>query len=629
MKTEPRLHEALHATITTYGDVSEYVAAIESLGLWERLTTDPEEFVPWLHAAINYGNSTQEFFYPTSAKLLDAIEHKANALAGRAIRLRINFFHLDYPDALLAAGVQQSQIRFDPSWLHPVFDGWIAQHHRDLGCLLSNERIREELSRNFRFDLVIGNVDAFLGATPAREFLSSILEWWRDRRRELTGFLGEWAAAESTLKLIAAEPRLREINPQAVAEILHCDAAEELAARLRLGTLVEYTWPAFEQGAVSLIGTNETAPVGEAFPYVSVRKGKKLVLFDGETTRSLLIPDTAPPIAVVWHAFPIDDDVLIIYENALPPYDYEWMWLSDCQPHLMPDGSFDAVSFNYPQKIGGNPVLAAGHRVSPVGIRLGFGPTYVADAMDSENLTVLPCGECIPVEEFDRHFAAGTLNGLDIPEAAAVAAESGVPLSFSKSFTATATDSTAHSPCGVDGNRLYGFSFSGYLDDVTFQTCFVSPLGTFCSHKIPDFFAVEKPASTIWYVCEPEFYDDTIRLYDAATENQIAPSLTHTGDLHVLNYLRPAGFHHLRVRNEKVSANMRACTTEQARALLDDPLSILDFAEGDETLAAAIAGIIAQIRHVAGATLSLPALESVPEFLTYLYKVAGYKNTDQ
>ncbi|MDO5098826.1 MAG: hypothetical protein Q4D85_08705 [Corynebacterium sp.] len=48
-------------------------------------------------------------------------------------------------------------------------------------------------------------------------------------------------------------------------------------------------------------------------------------------------------------------------------------------------------------------------------------------------------------------------------------------------------------------------------------------------------------------------------------------------------------------------------------------MSILNFAEQDKVLAAAIAGMIADIREISHSNCALPYYESVPDFLAHLY----------
>lgn len=109
------------------------------------------------------------------------------------------------------------------------------------------------------------------------------------------------------------------------------------------------------------------------------------------------------------------------------------------------------------------------------------------------------------------------------------------------------------------------------------------------------------------------------QLYDAATATEIETALTHTGTPHRLCWITRESLHFLQIRNKQASGRMCGCTNKQAQQLIDDPTSILAFADYDEILAAAIAGIIAEIAEIEEFGVELPTLEEVPGYLEYLY----------
>lgn len=318
-------------------------------------------------------------------------------------------------------------------------------------------------------------------------------------------------------------------------------------------------------------------------------------------------------------AIPTSDDVFITYQSY-NPHASKWMWLSQGTPCTIHGHYYEPATEQYTTTINGilhigpTPIEHGDLATPPAGFHLGFGPVYAVPSNRSATVTVLQGGAEIPATVFHDHFAAGTLPGLTIPQASVVAAAHNTTINFNDSFTTMATETTASSPFGVEEGRLYGISLrtdTGYS--------FVSPLGVFHSQAESPFVTVRRPAGGVWYVRRDKQEKHTHALFDAATDTPIAPALTATGEKHLLTTLPPAAFHQLHIRNETVSKRMRACTTAKARKLLADPLAILEFADNDATLAAAIAGIIVDISEIFAAPITLPALGEIPKPLTHLY----------
>lgn len=297
------------------------------------------------------------------------------------------------------------------------------------------------------------------------------------------------------------------------------------------------------------------------------------------------------------------------------------MWLSERIARSFSTVKKGTIQGNYPRVIEGTlyagpvAITATTAANNAGGQMLGFGPFYAISSFDDSEFKVLPDSTWITKDNFTAQFAAQSLPGLDIPAASAVAASHNAWVWFNSSFTVSATDSTRFSPFGVEDNRLFGIGL--VTDDVEYF--YVSPLGVFQEPTYEEFQAIARPGGGVWYLRETHNRNRWHTLVDAETGLSIAPSRHASGGRHPLALLPPAGFHQLRPRNEKVSAKMRSCTLEQAAQLINDPLSILDFAEQDKVLAAAIAGMIADIREISHSNCALPFYDSVPDFLTHLY----------
>ncbi|AKK06427.1 hypothetical protein CMUST_10555 [Corynebacterium mustelae] len=612
-KTKPELVDILLTTIPVNWDFDTYLQQLQKLGLWEQLQDDPNRFAKWLESLIEHGNSHSNFLDRSNPEFLLALDDNSDALAGMTLRTVSSHYHLDYLDAFLAAGINWSALPPKNSW-QPMFSfkGWLQERYRNLAHIVSHVAIQTDLIDALSFSLIASHTDEILSGEPTRALVSWKLETLRKPREAATGSKALWDEINNHIECVS-NPRLRELNPEAVDEILKFSPAAELAERLRRGTAVEYTWPALEELAPLL--ADEQFTIHANFPQVAITHDQKAYVLDGADVTEYQLP--AGDYALV---VPTTNDVFVIYfDHSLK--EKKWMWLSDRVAHTMADDSIDAYTGSYSQVIDdtlyiGPTAITTKLKCAPTGMQLGFGPVYAVATKQDAALTVLPVGGRISHEDFKAQFKAGTLAGLDIPQAIAVAATHDAVIDLTLSFTVDATVSTFESPFGVDDAQHFGFS----LETKSLGRYWVSPLGTFHSTGAP-FLAVKKPQGDVWYMRSPRHFGGHGHLlYDAATDAPIAPSLAPDGMPHIINHLPFAAFHQLRPRNEEVSAKLRACTVEQAAEMIANPVGILDFALGDETLAAAIAGIIADISEIFGANIKLPALDSIPQFLAHLYQ---------
>ncbi|MDO5098835.1 MAG: hypothetical protein Q4D85_08750 [Corynebacterium sp.] len=616
--THPQLRKALYSTVPQQWDsIGTYIENLQKLDLWEPLVADPEQFREWVVLLVAHGNEQGGFFKDTNLDLLQALDHNHTALRGLKVRTVSDCYHPDFLDALIAAGTVWSPITPKYERLKQFqMLSWIKEHHRDLAYLVGQEEYRDWFLRGLVEVNISRHATALLSGEPIRTVVRWRLEAMRAAQQKARGSHTSWQELKWSVNQVSSS-RLRAYFPELVTELLAINPAEELAERLRRGTLVEYTWPEFEQNAAGFI--NEDTPVSAAFPHVVVHDNKTVRVFNGSKVR-----DFSLPVKNVDHIVPTDDDVFISYSTyTTSGAENHWMWLSEQVPYPITAHEahdYDNTVGEYATTIGGTiyigptPIAAGELTSAPVGVQLGFGPVYAANKAEARSVTVLPTLDTITRAALDKEFAASTLAGLDFPAASTLAAEHGAKLSFGESFTTQATQSTLGSPFGEND----GHHFVLVLEIEGSGSFAVSPLGTF--HSADEaFLPIRRPLSGVWFLRESVISGMGTRLYDAASGARISHSITPKGTDHILHRLPRAGFHHLKVRNETASARMRECTTEQAAALISDPLRILEFADNDVTLAAAIAGIIAEVGNISGVELALPAVDEVPEWLHFLY----------
>ncbi|MDO4761292.1 MAG: hypothetical protein Q4A31_05185 [Corynebacterium sp.] len=611
LKTQPDLAECLYTMIPQQWDADEYVRTLQKLKLWDPLRTNPDKFAQWLDLLISHGHSTWRFFAESNPDLLEAIVGNTERLTGVPIRTISVKYHLDYLDAFIAAQTDWKPIPPQYHWERRFsFDEWLRQRHRDLRYLVEQESIRDDLVKGLDTKALEHNLKTLLAGEPTRKVVEWKLQALLDQRAITGGSKAQWENFDNHRRHLDT-PLLRTHFSELVEAILHIDLAEELAERLRRGTLVEYTWPLFEDQAPEIL--TENTHISATYPWVCLRNGRDLHTFNGDNYRKYRLPSN-------YHgkAIPTDNDVFYAYYDH-SANEHQWMWLSEGVAHTITD-NFNSHSveeyvsvIDQTLYIGPTAITEGQLNTAPSGLHVGFNPVYAVRSSEDSVVVALPDGEKIPRKDFHAQVVTGSLPGLDVPELSA-AVDPRAELDFTHSFATRVTSSTSESPFGVAGDRIFGLSF--HTDEE--KSVYVSPLGTF-HFEHANYMALKKPGAQVWYLDTNYFWRQPTALCDAATMTAIAPALTHTGKKHVLNALNAVGFHQLRVRNQAVSTKMRQCTKEQAAQLISEPTRILDFAEGDETLAAAIAGIIVDISEIYCVQIDLPHLRSVPEPLSYLY----------
>ncbi|MDO5098831.1 MAG: hypothetical protein Q4D85_08730 [Corynebacterium sp.] len=212
----------------TFGnwDINDYVAVLQNAQLWEPLCADPQKFVPWLEAKIAFGNWRFNFFHNTNQHLLDAIDRNKDALRGRRIATNRATYHLDYIDALIAAGARWSTLdsRFGRLMVE-FFDAWLADHHRDLSHLLGREEIRWDFVEYLTFQQLAKNWDLVFANETVLGIATDMLENLHKELTSATDFARKKMVKENRNYL--TDPRLKDIHPEVIAMVVPDEATTE------------------------------------------------------------------------------------------------------------------------------------------------------------------------------------------------------------------------------------------------------------------------------------------------------------------------------------------------------------------------------------------------------------------
>lgn len=602
------LEEFLNKTMSGYPHIGYYIDDLIEMGFWTEITSTKKKLIAWLEnqfALADWG-----YLGTSDPRMLDAIAKIAPS-PRRVFHIAENVdVHLDYLDALAAVGMGWKMVPEDIS-----FYSWLEEHHRDLRHLVNNRNIRPALLSALDMHLdsdfnesYDADLATLLANPVTRQLVVDKLDQMAQEHIYVTGSGIAWKLFLTSYKKLNC-PELQELNPDALATLFRFNPAEELATRLNRGTFVEYTWPELEQ---ALEAAGEDAVVTSNFPWVGVAHGTTLALFGGDEPTTHTIPGHEH----LSHAVPVGDDLYLQYNDPDGP---NYWWASTNTRTVFDERAEEIDEFFCDFYILDGHVYLGDVELTPgatldhqPGGRLfgqhelyhrnvgepGTTPVHVFHAADIDSMAW---------KDFDKKLRARKLPGVSFYPEGWKKAPRKLTFNFD-SFIRPASPDTSDSPLGSDNGLLYNFIFGGEVEG---NSVVFSPLGRFEFNLLGQI-PLRRPGGGIWSAVEAQLFDDT-------TGSPITPSLTATGQQHPLQKLTVEGLHYLKVRNQEASERMRDCTREQAKELLDDPTKILTFAENDEILAAAIAGIIAEIAAIEEFGVELPALDQVPDYLEYLY----------
>lgn len=568
-------------------EIDEYVNALQRAGLWKELCSDSEAFAQWFLDL--FANRCHAHFFNTShPAVISAITQNASAFAGRKLYRNCDHVkrtNLDYFDALLEAGVVA---RSDTGNYYEIvdFDRWLdSGGQRDLRFVMAREGFVGGLHYFTTVELLTKNLDKLLSFAPTTEFVTQWLERFAQSKRQALGCHKCLLDIHSQRELLT-DPRLAELNPAAMKEIFHFDAAADLAERIRRGTLAEYTWPALEQ-LLQEIPQQRRVSFSACYPYVAVSAGTTVTVLDGDHTMSVSVP-TGSKVSQV---FIVADQILVIYNDRA--YTRYYLWSQEGVGHEMDkELNYKSDSSGNAQQIAGalqvgfdtiKPGMPITRR--PYGFVQGTGPYYVSDGQYEPVITTWPEKRTVPERDYGDGVRAGTLPGVDSSFLDFTSLPHDAYIVANDSFYLPVTETTKDSPFGSHNGCLVGFQFSVARK----QYFWFSPLGSFSTDNGERFRALRRPGGGFWYL------DHRESLVDPHSGHHIAASLDENTNEIALNDLPLVGYHQLKVRNLPVSEAMRKITVEQAQRFLDDPACTADFTAGDEVLAGAIRGMAQQV----------------------------------
>ena len=262
-------------------------------------------------------------------------------------------------------------------------------------------------------------------------------------------------------RLQLTDPRLKELNPQAIKMIFHAEIAVNLAKKLNSGTFAEYTWSAFE-AAVEKLADVENARLLSCYPYVIIAEEKQVTLVDGQHFETVQLPTPADVIRV----YKVADQVVVFYRDKRTG-DYYYFWSHEDMPQPLAHGRDLPESRGFVQQIDGG-LQVGPTRITPgmtfdeipSGFTFGSGPYYVGTDNPTELLQI-PGNKTISLQEFRDGAITGNLPGLDTSSLTIRNIEDTAKLEINHSWYLPVTESTKDSLLGMNDGYLMGFSFEG------------------------------------------------------------------------------------------------------------------------------------------------------------------------
>lgn len=472
-----------------------------------------------------------------------------------------------------------------PTW---SIYSWLKHGCQDLPHIYENDEAKGYFLKKLDPDLIAKYNDKLLSFPASRKLVSEWLDTFAAKKSSIRYSHPLLERYHSKAEPLALE-QLSELNPTAYAAIFTLNAAETLAGRLQRGTLAEYTWPKLEE-ILSFQPTPKRWKFYPCFPYVAVRVGNKIIAVDGDHTIEVAVPEKAE----VRRVLAIEDRLLVEYWSGRNYY----LW-SDAPDHSYPTASpFHGDTTGYCQRVGTvfyagrNPIGPDQHlSVIPKDYVLGTGPHYGGGDERHEFLTSLETGSDITTEDFQQGVLNQTLPGLVTADLDFSGVPADATLAPGMSFCIPATETTMDSPFGIhEGTHVGYYFFKDHPTRYDRECYWISPLGSF-TQKLRGLRVLKRPGSGHWLL-------DYHELCDAETAAPISGSLTAAGESFFLNSLPTVGYHQLKLRNKQASHRLRNCSITEAERLLKNPSAIIDFVEKDAVLAAAVAGIIAEIHKL-------------------------------
>lgn len=533
----------------------DWLEFLDEAGIWQRLIADEEAFLTWMQKVLGRSSYNLMKFSP---RLLGAIELLGDALHGTEVQGAYSQLPLEYIDALIAAGVTWTEAvdwkRNDVNWR-----GWAEQtsRTRDLEALVSHPEISKLAAKSLEAGFVSSSLDLLLEVSGAKELLSRYLDLIASRVVNAQGAFAELALLINQSLVHLNDPRLMELNPEAMKTMTAFDSQTALSWAIRAGMLAELTWPAMEESVARLQAESPDKEIEfyHSHPDLIVVCGDQFEVISGSSVR---ITGKIPVGSRIESAFSVDDDVVFFYR---PPSGWEihvyWNGGTGQKASDSSGGYFRyglGVTFPVPDgRLTGSGLLKVGATDKHYGVG------ELVCSLNSEQIYNFDYrGGSLwlaDTEKFsDWEVKSKILPHLGLDEIGiALGADSEVGEDGDNKLEPTifpAFSSTNDSLAGTyDGKH---FTIRSSSED-TYHA--MTPLGSFSAPT--DFhYALNRPGGGVWLSRD-------LTLIDAESGNNLS---RHSGHL---DKLPVHAVHQLQPRSSETSEVMRSCTPSDAKKLLD------------------------------------------------------------
>lgn len=264
-------------------DLEDYLGLLDDVGQLDRMR-GREDYPRWL---VEHLVTVRSGFTSPLPRYQAEI---AGAASGVAALGTVSFNYLRVHPALLEVfvetGVTVCLGRDTTPWFETMgridMDDWLREPYGDLDVLArySSPGASPLVSVNDA-EIMGKHLPELLSHQGTRRMLADWIAGVAQARTRFIGALPVLRSAVSAVLKPFADPRLVDLVPGEMAQLFAFDAAEEFAAAVRQGLLVEFTWPEFEDAFDRAVARTEGAGSGqvtvrETYPQVAIAAGGKI-----------------------------------------------------------------------------------------------------------------------------------------------------------------------------------------------------------------------------------------------------------------------------------------------------------------------------------------------------------------
>lgn len=599
-------------------DVEKYLEVLDASGQLQRMRPTPD-YPAWLVDLLE--SSRQSFRAPTPRYYSEVALVAEGVASLEEVNLSYIGVHPALVDALVATGAEVTLGPGRNPWLHRTdrinMDLWLRDPYGDLdGLARYSTPEATPLGSLDPADLRPADLDLLLAHTGTHRMLGDWISGLAAARGRFSGALPVLGSAVESLLESLADPRLAENFAGPMEQLFSFDPAEEFAAAVRQGLIVEFTWPDFERAyedAVLRAGDDSDAgvTVRETYPQVAVAAGSVIeILGAGGVERTLAVPDDAYSITAVYTV--AGSGVIIYHDKNNRPW---CRWFDDTESVPSEQLTFSWAPVTYPVADGrviGSQLVRVGDVIdnmwpaSPfiTGDEVSVVPDYGA-VSTFNTVTGEQSGK--PVS-FDSHIAAASAVGID-------GTTSGSSVVWRGSRRLRLPEGNwSSSPWAHDGSciEITGLDLTSSLQVGT--TRIVTPSAVVEQDPYQRYFVSLRQEELSGLISLPgggEHRNLARRGRATASGENGAPlswSRTRDGSLHAMHFVPDNLWFRPEVRDGAVSAKMRVYRSDDARKVL---AAVADSGRDTELSSAIVAQlgcsdvVATALTHIALETLSL------------------------